>query len=129
MALDCLISWQAQDGLIYYSKKNPLGIEIQSWRDSFDSVSAKDSGRLPDFNLPIALYDLQISALQAFKNYELLPHELKMLSLEKAESNLKNSIKQKLWLENLGYFAQGYQVNPSEILFDSLASSNLSMYL
>ena len=128
MAVKCILNWQAGDGLIYYTRQNPLGIEIQSWRDSFDSISTKVTGLLPSFELPIALYDLQITALQAMENYQELPASLKSIDLDKNQVQLKQAIKIILWLPQQCYFAQAYQSqnNGQKILFDALSSSNLS---
>lgn len=50
-------------GLLTYRRLNPRGIENQTWRDSWDSLSHADGG-LPDRDRPVAL-DVQALAYDA----------------------------------------------------------------
>lgn len=52
------------DGLLTYRKLNPCGIENQTWRDSWDSLSHAD-GRLANHDRPVAALDVQVLAFDA----------------------------------------------------------------
>lgn len=49
------------DGLLTYRRLNPRGIENQTWRDSWDSLSHADGG-MPDRDRPVAALDVQVLA-------------------------------------------------------------------
>ncbi len=51
-------------GLLTYRRLNPRGIENQTWRDSWDSLSHADGG-LPDRDRPVAALDVQALAYDA----------------------------------------------------------------
>lgn len=52
------------DGLLTYRRLNPRGIENQTWRDSWDSLSHAD-GTMPNRDHPIAALDVQVLAHDA----------------------------------------------------------------
>jgi hypothetical protein len=66
-SLSSAVSWlcdrvdEDPDGLLTYRRINPRGIENQTWRDSWDSLSHVD-GSLPNHNRPVAALDVQILA-------------------------------------------------------------------
>ena len=135
MAIDCVITW-IQNSLIVYKRLNPKGIEIQSWRDSFDSISSRVKGIVPNFNEPIALLDLQYPAFEALivaaKHFSLVANvrlNTKARLLNRKASEIREKIFRTFWIqidEDNGYFAKGIQmVDGKTVLFDAVSSSNL----
>jgi glycogen debranching enzyme len=123
MALDyCCSLCNNQDGLIWYQRSNKMGIEIQSWRDSYDSVS-NFKGELPDFNKPLALLDIQAIAIEAF---ELASKYLKNNHLEEFVTKTKLGL-ESLWNSKKNCYNMGCQklVDGSLLEFDTISSSNL----
>ena len=135
MAIDCVVNWM-QYGLIVYQRLNPKGIEIQSWRDSFDSISTKETGEVPNFDKPLALLDLQYPAFEALiiaaKHFSLIQNSRlnsKARLLNRKAVELREKIFSTFWIdidENNGYFAKGVQYTRGRmLLFDGVSSSNL----
>lgn len=112
-----------KDDLVQYKRKNKNGIEIQSWRDSFDSISTHE-GLLPDFNQDLALLDLQIVAINAYEALLSVISQEEVVELTVHIASLQKGLN-KLWVhvdpEN-GYYASGIQ---NGLKFDSVTSSNI----
>jgi glycogen debranching enzyme len=136
--LQCLINAtnysisMIKDGLIQYSRTNSQGIEIQSWRDSYDAVS-DSMGRLPDYDVPMCLLDIQLVAIEAFEEvsslFLLLGEIIKYTAVQNLSNKLKIGLNKELWVnvdDENGYFAMGMQmVDGKKRLFDCVSSSNL----
>jgi glycogen debranching enzyme len=121
-----------ENGLVKYTRLNSSGIEIQSWRDSYDSIS-DHSGLLPDFKIPLCLLDIQLVAIESLMSasqLSLLLGNLELYSLiTETYNNMNISLIKELWVDidqDNGYFAMGSQmVEGKNILFDAVSSSNL----
>ena len=113
------------NGYISYKRRNEqTGIENQSWKDSWNSISYSD-GRLPDF--PRATCELQGYAYDA----KLRGARLARLvwkdpafadRLEQEAQDLKRRFNRDFWLADRGYFAIALDADGSQV--DSLASNN-----
>ena len=113
------------NGYISYKRRNEqTGIENQSWKDSWNSISYSD-GRLPDF--PRATCELQGYAYDA----KLRGARLARLvwkdpafadRLEQEAEDLKRRFNRDFWLADRGYFAIALDADGSQV--DSLASNN-----
>jgi glycogen debranching enzyme len=113
------------NGYISYKRRNEqTGIENQSWKDSWNSISYSD-GRLPDF--PRATCELQGYAYDA----KLRGARLARLvwkdpafadRLEREAEDLKRRFNRDFWLADRGYFAIALDADGSKV--DSLASNN-----
>jgi glycogen debranching enzyme len=113
------------NGYISYKRRNEqTGIENQSWKDSWNSISYSD-GRLPDF--PRATCELQGYAYDA----KLRGARLARLvwkdpafadRLEQEAHDLKRRFNRDFWLADRGYFAIALDADGSKV--DSLASNN-----
>ena len=113
------------NGYISYKRRNEqTGIENQSWKDSWNSISYSD-GRLPSF--PRATCELQGYAYDA----KLRGARLARLvwndpayadRLEQEASDLKRRFNRDFWLADRGYFAIALDADGSQV--DSLASNN-----
>lgn len=147
-AIKCILKW-GKNGLIEYKRMNSKGIEIQSWRDSFDAISSYIGGDLPDFNKPVALLDLQVLAFNVLSEILLTEslfdseqlEQLEQLQILKPDikkllNNLEKNIFEHFWIETPegGYFAQAIQwssdkdeLKEEPKIFDAISSSNLVM--
>jgi glycogen debranching enzyme len=113
------------NGYISYKRRNEqTGIENQSWKDSWNSISYSD-GRLPGF--PRATCELQGYAYDA----KLRGARLARLvwkdpafadRLEREAHDLKQRFNRDFWLADRGYFAIALDADGSQV--DSLASNN-----
>jgi glycogen debranching enzyme len=113
------------NGYISYKRRNEqTGIENQSWKDSWNSISYSD-GRLPGF--PRATCELQGYAYDA----KLRGARLARLvwkdpayadRLEREARDLKRRFNRDFWLADRGYFALALDADGSQV--DSLASNN-----
>ena len=113
------------NGYISYKRRNEqTGIENQSWKDSWNSISYSD-GRLPDF--PRATCELQGYAYDA----KLRGARLARLvwkdpafadRLEQEAQDLKRRFNRDFWLADRGYFAIALDADGSQV--DLLASNN-----
>ena len=113
------------NGYISYKRRNEqTGIENQSWKDSWNSISYSD-GRLPSF--PRATCELQGYAYDA----KLRGARLARLvwddpafadRLEEEARDLKRRFNRDFWLADRGYFAIALDADGSQV--DSLASNN-----
>jgi glycogen debranching enzyme len=119
-----------RDGLVYYKRTNNMGIEIQSWRDSYDSVSSKN-GLLPDYTKSICLLDIQLIAIESYKSisklYLYLGEIEKYTKISELYNKLIVSLDKNLWV-NDGFYAMGLQEqNGIKLVFDVVSSSNLNL--
>jgi glycogen debranching enzyme len=120
------------NGLVKYTRLNSKGIEIQSWRDSFDSIS-DHNGLLPDFSVPLCLLDIQLVALESLLSAShliLMLGDIELYSQLMDAYNLMNlKLIEELWVnvdKDNGYLAMGSQIiEGKKVLFDSVSSSNL----
>ena len=113
------------NGYISYKRRNErTGLENQSWKDSWNSISYAD-GRLPSF--PRATCELQGYAYDA----KLRGARLARLvwkddayadRLEKEAADLKRRFNRDFWLADRGYYALALDADGSQV--DSLASNN-----
>jgi glycogen debranching enzyme len=119
-------------GMVFYTRQNEQGIEIQSWRDSYDSISTSN-GDLPDYLQPICLLDIQLVAIEAYESvsqlYLFLSEIIKYASIKNLSNILKTGLNQYMWVQvdkYNGYYAMGTQkVNEEFVKFDCVSSSNL----
>jgi glycogen debranching enzyme len=111
-----------KNNLVHYSRMNGHGIEIQSWRDSYDSISCKD-GSLPDFTQDLALLDLQLIAIESYSILMTLLPDNKEFEISILIKQLLVGL-QSMWIEldDGGYYAAGVQQGK---LFDIVTSTNL----
>jgi glycogen debranching enzyme len=111
-----------KNNLVHYTRLNDNGIEIQSWRDSYDSISNKE-GNLPDFNQDLALLDLQLVAIEAYRDLKTLLPDAKEFEISIHITNLLKGL-DTMWVPTIegGYYAAGIQNNE---LFDIVTSTNL----
>ena len=113
------------NGYISYKRRNEqTGIENQSWKDSWNSISYSD-GRLPDF--PRATCELQGYAYDAkLRGARLARSVWKDPAfadrLEQEAQDLKRRFNRDFWLADRGYFAIALDADGSQV--DSLASNN-----
>jgi glycogen debranching enzyme len=113
------------NGYISYKRRNEkTGLENQSWKDSWNSISYAD-GRLPDF--PRATCELQGYAYDAKMRGARLarlvwkdPAYADKLEAEAAD--LKRRFNRDFWLADRGYYALALDADGSQV--DSLASNN-----
>ena len=112
------------NGFISYKRRNEqTGLENQSWKDSWNSISYSD-GRLPDF--PRATCELQGYAYDAKMRGARLarlvwkdPAYADTLEQEAAE--LKRRFDRAFWLPDRGYYALALDADGSQV--DALASN------
>ena len=112
------------NGFISYKRRNEqTGLENQSWKDSWNSISYSD-GRLPDF--PRATCELQGYAYDA----KMRGARLARLvwkdpayadTLEKEAAELKRRFDKRFWLPDRGYYALALDADGSQV--DALASN------
>jgi glycogen debranching enzyme len=113
------------NGYISYKRRNEQsGLENQSWKDSWNSISYAD-GRLPDF--PRATCELQGYAydakLRAARLARLVWKDPSWAAeLESQAADLKRRFNRDFWLADRGYFALALDADGSQV--DSLASNN-----
>lgn len=127
-------------GRLTYRRLNPKGIEIQSWRDSYDAISSI-KGDLPNFHYKLELFDLSVLALDTLNDLKVLMHRYKndfensknrisMFEIQYGIDCLTNRLWSEYWVstpEGRGYFAMGLQDGQNgKVIFDSIASSNLT---
>ncbi|MCA1603553.1 MAG: hypothetical protein LC776_18565 [Acidobacteria bacterium] len=110
------------DGLLTYQRMNPKGIENQTWRDSWDSLSHAD-GSLPNWKKPIAALDVQVLAYEALiaaarifrlgmlRSWQ-TPEEL----VERAD-RIRDSMFRRFWVDdgNDGFFAAALDFSESGV--------------
>ena len=113
------------NGYISYKRRNEqTGIENQSWKDSWNSISYSD-GRLPSF--PRATCELQGYAydakLRGARLARLVWNDPAFADrLEGEAHDLKRRFNRDFWLADRGYFAIALDADGSQV--DSLASNN-----
>jgi glycogen debranching enzyme len=113
------------NGYISYKRRNEqTGIENQSWKDSWNSISYSD-GRLPDF--PRATCELQGYAydakLRGARLARLVWNDAAYAErLEREANDLKRRFNRDFWIADRGYFAIALDADGSQV--DSLASNN-----
>ena len=113
------------NGYISYKRRNEqTGIENQSWKDSWNSISYSD-GRLPSF--PRATCELQGYAydakLRGARLARLVWNDPAFADrLEEEARDLKRRFNRDFWLADRGYFAIALDADGSQV--DSLASNN-----
>jgi glycogen debranching enzyme len=125
------INWIGQyadlmgNGYISYKRRNEkTGLENQSWKDSWNSISYAD-GRLPDF--PRATCELQGYAYDAKVRGARLARlvwkdEAYADRLEAEAADLKRRFNRDFWLADRGYYALALDADGTPV--DSLASNN-----
>jgi len=112
-------------GYVWYQRRNEkTGLENQCWKDSWDSISARD-GKLPGF--PRATCELQGYAYDAKVRGARLAREIwkdRELAdkLEKEAADLKRRFNRDFWVEDGEYFALA--LGPDGEKVDALASNN-----
>jgi glycogen debranching enzyme len=112
------------NGYISYKRRNEqTGIENQSWKDSWNSISYSD-GRLPDF--PRATCELQGYAydakLRGARLARLVWNDTVFAErLEREANDLKRRFNRDFWIADGGYFAIALDADGSQV--DSLASN------
>jgi glycogen debranching enzyme len=112
------------NGYISYKRRNELtGLENQSWKDSWNSISYAD-GRLPGF--PRATCELQGYAYDAKLRAARLARlvwkdEAYADRLESEAADLKRRFNRDFWLADRGYYALALDADGSQV--DSLASN------
>jgi glycogen debranching enzyme len=123
-ASDCILGW-IKNGLVSTHRMNPNGIEIQSWRDSHDSVSSKKSGQTPNPDADMELFELNFVCWEALESASKYIPDLK----QHCDSLKKNILAKFLVRQNSKtYFAMGTQTqNGITTIFDTLASFNLKI--
>ncbi len=113
------------NGYISYKRRNErTGLENQSWKDSWNSISYAD-GRLPSF--PRATCELQGYAYDAKIRGARLARlvwkdEAYAERLEKEAAELKRRFNRDFWLADRGYYAIALDADGTQV--DSLASNN-----
>jgi glycogen debranching enzyme len=113
------------NGYISYKRRNEkTGLENQSWKDSWNSISYAD-GRLPDF--PRATCELQGYAYDAKMRGARLARlvwkdEAYAERLEREAADLKRRFNRDFWLADRGYYAIALDADGTPV--DSLASNN-----
>ena len=113
------------NGYISYKRRNEqTGIENQSWKDSWNSISYSD-GRLPGF--PRATCELQGYAYDAKLRGARLARTVWndpgfADRLEQEAHDLKRRFNHDFWLADRGYFALALDADGAQV--DSLASNN-----
>ena len=113
------------NGYISYKRRNEqTGLENQSWKDSWNSISYAD-GRLPSF--PRATCELQGYAYDAKIRGARLARlvwkdEAYADRLENEAADLKRRFNRDFWLADRGYYALALDADGSQV--DSLASNN-----
>ena len=113
------------NGYISYKRRNEqTGIENQSWKDSWNSISYSD-GRLPDF--PRATCELQGYAydaqLRGARLARIVWNDAAYAErLEQEANDLKRRFNRDFWIADRGYFAIALDADGSQV--DSLASNN-----
>jgi glycogen debranching enzyme len=113
------------NGYISYKRRNEqTGLENQSWKDSWNSISYAD-GRLPGF--PRATCELQGYAydakLRAARLARLIWKDPAWADrLEDQAADLKRRFNRDFWLADRGYYALALDADGSQV--DSLASNN-----
>jgi glycogen debranching enzyme len=113
------------NGYISYKRRNErTGLENQSWKDSWNSISYAD-GRLPSF--PRATCELQGYAYDAKRRAARLARlvwkdEPYARRLEAEAAELKRRFNRDFWLADRGYFAIALDADGTPV--DSLASNN-----
>jgi glycogen debranching enzyme len=120
-----------KDGLVWYQRANKKGIEIQSWRDSYDAIS-DSHGNLPNFDKPLVLLDIQLIAIDSLKHFYSLQEKLPNIAgkfLEKLLEKMIHGLNTFLLIDNEKglFYAMGLQkdINGSITHFDTISSSNL----
>ncbi len=113
------------NGYISYKRRNEqTGIENQSWKDSWNSISYSD-GRLPGF--PRATCELQGYAYDAKLRGARLARTIwndpaYADRLEQEAHDLKKRFNRDFWVADRGYFALALDADGAQV--DSLASNN-----
>jgi glycogen debranching enzyme len=113
------------NGYISYKRRNEkTGLENQSWKDSWNSISYAD-GRLPSFpratcELQGYAYDAKIRAARLARLVWKDPAYADRLEAEAAD--LKRRFNRDFWLADRGYYALALDADGSQV--DSLASNN-----
>ena len=113
------------NGYISYKRRNEkTGLENQSWKDSWNSISYAD-GRLPSF--PRATCELQGYAYDAKLRAARLARlvwkdEPYAERLEAEAADLKRRFNRDFWLADRGYYAIALDADGTQV--DSLASNN-----
>jgi glycogen debranching enzyme len=113
------------NGYISYKRRNEqTGIENQSWKDSWNSISYSD-GRLPGF--PRATCELQGYAYDAKLRGARLARTIwndpaYADQLEREAHDLKKRFNRDFWVADRGYFALALDADGAQV--DSLASNN-----
>jgi glycogen debranching enzyme len=113
------------NGYISYKRRNEQsGLENQSWKDSWNSISYAD-GRLPGF--PRATCELQGYAFDAKMRAARLARavwkdEDYAQRLEREAADLKRRFNRDFWIADRGYYALALDADGEKV--DSLASNN-----
>lgn len=125
-SLAAAVDWLCQrvdddpNGLLTYRRLNPRGIENQTWRDSWDSLSHAD-GSVPDHHRPVAALDVQVLA------HDALAAAARHLSNRGAEGaraagalqerahRIRTSVLEQFWAEDdgMGFFAAALDFSPT----------------
>jgi glycogen debranching enzyme len=113
------------NGYISYKRRNEQsGLENQSWKDSWNSISYAD-GRLPGFpratcELQGYAYDAKVRAARLARRVWKDPAWADQL--EDQAADLKRRFNRDFWLAERGYFALALDADGGQV--DSLASNN-----
>jgi glycogen debranching enzyme len=117
-ALDAAVAWLlrrlADDelGLLSHHRVNPLGLENQVWKDSWDSMSHAD-GSVCNHGAPVASVEAQALAFDAL--HEAAPLHAGPQVLLEAAARLERSVEEHLWLDDPegGFYAIGIDRDPA----------------
>jgi len=110
------------DGLLTYQRMNPNGIENQTWRDSWDSLSHTDRS-LPNWKRPVAALDVQVLAYEALIataqtfHVGILGSQQTAEDLTKRADRIRNAIFQRFWVDDAsdGFFAAALDFSESGV--------------
>jgi glycogen debranching enzyme len=94
------------DGLLTYQRINPCGIENQTWRDSWDSLSHAD-GTLANFERPVAALDVQAAAYDALLTVARYRSDATANALRERADRIRTAVLNRFWTEHPsgGFFA------------------------
>ncbi|OJY40625.1 hypothetical protein [Pseudonocardia sp. 73-21] len=102
------------DGLLTYRRINPRGIENQTWRDSWDSLSHTD-GTLCNLEQPVAALDVQAVAYDALLNAARHHGGPTANALRERADRLRTAVLNRFWTEHGGdgFFAAALDYTPT----------------
>ncbi|TML54491.1 MAG: hypothetical protein E6G16_03100 [Actinobacteria bacterium] len=116
-SLEAAVAWvvarlAADDlGLLSHRRANPLGLENQVWKDSWDSMSHAD-GTVCNHDAPVASVEAQALAYDAL--VEAAPQHPTPKVLLEAAGRLERAVEEHLWIEDPegGFYAIGVDRDP-----------------